>query len=369
MALRMTPLTTALLLIVALPAFAATAADDPRVAPTSSLGQALAFAPPGTTTLTFTDWDTLKDAHGLEILDSTLPEDLRIRGMMTLTESDGIFSGYGLAHLQDHAESWGWDSTDLTWEAQVFTSGAPGYVLRFRDDLDLGPFWALLDGREFESRRYGDALVRSHDLDLRSDWIRTTELAVQNVALMPDGHTMAMSGSPDVLEAMLDAAATSTLEAAASPAGRIVASLDQPVSAAIEIGPDACTRWSSASPISSDVAADADLVEAVGPLPAWEAMGVATYAASGDPPSARLVFVTSDPANAAAEAEARARLAREGHSDVNGEPYADIAFTVDGTSASDGIVSIDLSPVDERSRTVVRALFTADLLPARCDIG
>lgn len=323
--------------------------------------------PPDASWMTFTDWDALKAAHGLEILDSSLPEELRLKGMIELTDDAGIFSSYGLSHLRGHAEAWGWDSTDLTWEAQIITSGPPAFVLRFRDDLDLDPFIGLLDVREFESRPFGDATLRSHELDLRSDWTRTTDLAIQNVAFLPDGHTVAMSGSPDVLEAVLETGATSTPgSVAASPAGQVAAGLDEPVSAAIEMGPGACSGYSDTT-FADDPDVDADLVASVGPLSAWDAMGIATYAAAGEPFAARLVFLLDGPATAEAEAEARARLATDGHSLVRGEAYADVAFTVTDASATGAVARIDLAPVDERTRSIARAFTSRDLLPARCD--
>ncbi len=364
---RRTWLFIALPLAAALLPLGAIAADAAAPASESGLLQALAFAAPDTSLVTFTDWDRLKTAYGLESLDSTLPEDLRPKGMLELTEDDGIFSGCGLRHIRGHAETWRWDSTELAWDAQILTTGAPAYVLRFRDDLDLAPFVGLLDEREFESRPYCDAVIRSRELDLGSDWVRTTELASQNVALLPDGHTVALSGSTDVLEAMLDAVASTTPEeTAASPAGQIAVSLESPSSAAIELGPDACTAYSDTS-FAGDPDVDAALVASVGPLSAWEAMGVATCATAGAPSMARLVFLLGDPAFAEAEAEARARIAREGHSLVIGMPYGDIAFEAADASADGAIARIDLVPVDGRSHLVARRLFWRDLLPARCD--
>lgn len=344
------------------------AADDDGPTPGDGLSQALAFAPPDTTVVTFTDWDRLKASHGLEVLDSTLPDDLRLTGMIELTEDDGIFSGYGLRYLQGHADAWGWDTTDLSWDAQILTSGAPAHVLRFRDDLDLELFTSLLDEREFESRPHGDAVIRWHDLDLRSDWIRTTELAIQNVAFLPDGHTVVASGSPDVLESILDAASSSTGSTAGSPAGQVAASLEMPISAAIELGLNACAAYSDTS-FADDPDVDAELVADVGPLSGWEAMGVATYAAAGKPPAARLAFLLVEPETATSEAESRARLASEGHSLVNGEAYADVAFAVTDASAEGSVALIDLAPVEDRSRSIVRAWTARDLLPARCDLA
>lgn len=352
---------------VALTWVGAAAADVDASTPGGGLSQTLAFTPPDTTLVTFTDWDRLKAAHGMEILDSTLPEDLRFKGMVELTENDGLFSGYGLRSFEGHADAWGWDSSDLAWDAQILTSGAPVYLLRFRDDLDLEPFISLLDEREFESRSYGDALIRSHDLDLRSDWVRTTELAIQNVALLPDGHSVVLSGSSDVLEASLDAAATSTpATVAGGPAGKVAASLDLPISAAIELGPKACFAYADTS-FADDPDIDAELVASVGPLSAWEAMGVATYAAAGEPPMARLAFLLADPAIAASEADSRARIAREGHSLASGQAYADVAFEVAAASAAGSVARIDLAPANGRSGSISRALFARDLLPARCD--
>lgn len=342
-------------------------ADERDSAGQSSLSEAVAFAPPDTSWVFYTNWDALKAARDLESLDSTVPEDLRLDGMLRLIRDDVVVSGYGLQHLRGHAEAWGWDTTDLAWDAQILADGRPVYVLRFRDDVDLQAFGALLDERGFASRAHGDVVIRSHDLNPGIDWFGTTELAIQNIALLPDGHTAVLSGSAEALEAAVDTAAASTPEAIGeTPAGRMAAALDQPTSAAIEIGAEACAQYSW-SPLTDEPAADATLLEEVGPLSAWQAMGVGPYATAGDPAPARLLFLAPDADTAAAEAEGRARLASEGHSNVNGEAYTDILFSVDGASAEGDIIGIELTPLDERPRAIVAAIQRLDLLPARCD--
>jgi hypothetical protein len=270
-------------------------------------------------------------------VNSTLPEDLRITGMLKLTQDDAVFSGYGLAQLPGHAEAWGWDGSDLFWDAQLATSGAPLYVLRFRDDLDLGFFEARPDERGFRPSEHQNARVWSHDLDVGADWFGSTDLAVRDTALLPDGHTVLMAGAPEAPRAALDAAAMPQGSVEVDDLSRMALSLERPTSAIIEIDPTACAAYAEAT-----AEVDTELVAQLGPLSAWMAMGIATYAEAGAMPSARLAFLASDDETAAAEVQPRERLAREGHSWQSAEAYADSAFTVDGAAASRDVIRLEL---------------------------
>ena len=359
-------------LVLALASFSPAAAQDgppARQAADQGLSEALRLAPPETTVLFFTDWARIKSAKGLDILTSSIPDEFRIPAMIELTRDEAVFAGFALSRFIGHAEAWGFDSSDLAWEAQYIADGLPVNVLRFREGFALAPFEALLDERGFEARAYRDATIRSHEMDLRADWLRTTDLAILNNALLPDSDTLVLSNDVTALETALDRFADVHPNAvAATPAGAIVAEIGDAHSVAIEIGTEACQQYDArlraGGPLDS-----AELVEAVGPLESWAAMAMATYRGPDREATARLLlaFPGSTAEVLAAELAARERLAREGLSMRSGEPYADTMFKVSDASAAGDIVDIGLVPLDGSLATFLRAALTRDMVAAACD--
>ena len=77
----------------------------------SDLEVALSYAPEGTTIAGFTDWGAIKQARGLEILTSDVPEDMRINALGTIAREEALFASFGASSFRDHATRWGWDTT------------------------------------------------------------------------------------------------------------------------------------------------------------------------------------------------------------------------------------------------------------------
>jgi hypothetical protein len=359
------------------------AAQDPSpstrasAAPVASgLDSAIPFAAVGTTTILYTDWAAMKAAHGLADVTSTTPIDERVAAMLNLTRSEAPFAAFGLSHLRGHADAWGWDSSDLDWEASTQGHAPSVSVLHFRDGFDLAPVAAQFDARDFSSSDYGDAVIRSHDLKTGSAWIGTTNFGILNTAFLDDGRTLVLSSSLDALKAALDARLVMTYRA--EPAAVVAGALGEPLSAGIEIGPDACRAYDPRGLPGDDHANDALLTE-VGPLRAWEAMGIGTYrgadgsagAGSGSanadvPASGRIAFAYDNQDAATADLEGRLRLGREGISLVAGKPYHDAVFTLTGGSVGSDVLAIDVAPVGDSPTRLRSALFARDLLLAAC---
>lgn len=190
----------------------AVAISEP-ISATSNLLLALNYAPIETDMLAFTDWTVLKAVAGVEELTSASPMDERLAFVTPLGVSQqALASAFAMNYYLRHAETWGWDITDLLWETSLTLDGPPLYVLRFRDDFDFASALALLDERGYTQLDHGGVTVYSHPLDLTLDWIRTTELAIFNIAYLPEEKIFVLSsGQQGVLDTLDKIAAGETL--------------------------------------------------------------------------------------------------------------------------------------------------------------
>jgi hypothetical protein len=104
------------------------------------LAAALGYAPADTQHFAYTDWTILKQVAGVSQLTSASPFDERFDFMRHLAvDQQAAGSAFGSSYFVKHAEVWGWDSTDLLWEANIQGEGAPLFALRFGDDFDFAP--------------------------------------------------------------------------------------------------------------------------------------------------------------------------------------------------------------------------------------
>ena len=134
--------------------------DDERSAPpsarseTSPLLDALAYAPRGIYSFDFTDWTALKTLHGGADITSASPLEERQRLVLDMVRSEASGSRFGLDRLATWPELWGWDNTDLAWEATPWDPRSESTkVLRFRDGWDSGPFIDRLEALGYADRR------------------------------------------------------------------------------------------------------------------------------------------------------------------------------------------------------------------------
>ena len=103
----------------------------------SPLNQALAMAPADTDWFYFTDWSLIKKYEGYTDISSRDSLDRRMKFLLfganvqaATPMRQALASAYGVQHLKNHAEVWGWDSTDLAWEITLEREGQPPlYVL------------------------------------------------------------------------------------------------------------------------------------------------------------------------------------------------------------------------------------------------
>jgi hypothetical protein len=356
-----TPVTT-------IPAPHATSAASPTPAPAGSSGrlaQALAWAPPGTREIAFTDWAALRAAVGADDVTSASPLRDKLPLMRATSGREAIASGFAVSFLREHASDWGWDSFDLDWEARFSDGGPPLYLLRFRDGTDLRRVAARFDARGFRSALVGGATLRSHLLSPDAGWLGTTEFAILNTAFLADGRTLLLSSDGDQVRAALGSLASP--RPVPPQLARLASALDGSTAALLVMGTDACLGYDPERLplLEADVARRLrrELDEA-GPLGAYAAHGVGYSRAW--PTIGRFAFVYDDPAAAAADLAGRRLLATGGTSVLTGQPYEETAFRVERATAADGLLELSVDPTADRPGRLFAMLAARDLTFGAC---
>ncbi len=357
---------TSLLLSLAAASVAVMPAIAQRPAPDGPrpLAEAVTFAPLGASTILFTDWAAAKAAHGHEDVTSATPLEERMDAMVDLGRTEAPFAGYAIDRFALHAEAWGWDTADLDWEASYVMDGPPVAVLRLRHDFDLAPVIARFDDRGFSTETYGDATIRSHGMDLSSDWIGTSDFGILNTAFVDDGRTLVLSSSLEAVRATLDARHIAFVQA--PPSWVVAGVLGSPLSAAIEVGTGACAAYDPRLQGAGDAGANADLLVEVGPLTPWQAMGIGTDRDETGAAIGRYVFDHLSESDALANLAGRARLADQGISLRTDAPYAGSVFRLASFTTEGRDIVLDVAPVDDASRRLQQAFLGRDMIFATC---
>jgi len=342
------------------PAGAQSPTPDTAGAP---LAEAVTFAPPGASAILFTDWAATKAAHGYQDVTSRSPLEQRMDAMSDLGRTEALFARFAIDRFATHADAWGWDTTDLAWEAFYLLDGPPVAVLRLRDGFDVTPVIDHFDERSFSTEVYGDATIRSHAMDISADWITDSAFGILNTAILDDGRTFVLSSGLDGVKAALDARHVNSFRA---PPARVVADhLGSPLSAAIDVGPGACAAYDPRTDPSGSTINDVLLAE-VGPLQAWEALGVGTYRDQAGTAVGRYTFEYPTVAAALTDQAGRARLADAGFSTRAQRPLLETVFRLVTFGVEDSAVTLDVAPLDDTSRRLQQAFFSRDMVFATC---
>jgi hypothetical protein len=340
------------------PAPNASAGGDP-----AALAEAVSFAPLGASAILFTDWAAMRAFHGIDGVTSGSPLDERMDAFMTLSTEEGPFAGFGIARLARHAEAWGWDTTDVDWEAAYWTDGPPVAVVRLRDDIDLDPIVAHYDDRGFSVDSYDDATIRSHEMDVRADWITSSDFGVLNTAFLDDGRTLVLSSSVDGVKAALDARHVQSFRAA--PASLVAGALGAPLSAAIDVGIGSCAAYDPRLAEDPD-GPNAAVLDQAGLLRDWEAMGVGTSRTADGEPAGRFAFAYGDARDAMADLAGRALLAQQGYSLMTQRPLAERILTLDAFDVDGNVLTLEVTPAEGGGRRLQQAFLVRDLAFATC---
>lgn len=329
----------------------------------SNLLQALSFAPANTDSVSFTDWTMLKQYEGAQTVTSKSDYQTRLNFYLSVSRNQGTASFYDADYLvaQDWAALWGWDTSDLLWEATLDGPFPPVYVLKLRPDLDLNPVMAHFTSRGFTTSAYQEATVYSHPLDLTVDWFIDT--SIFNAAVIPSAHVILVGGGSDALHSVLDAHANTSSSLAGNADFRgTAAQLGSPASAILASGASVCSRLSD-SRMAVQVSQDKEET-GVGALHSYAALGIGYQEAQGQP--AGVIDMRYDSSqDAQADLDARRTLATRGLN-LSSQPYNESIFTVGSASVSGSDLLLHMTPLNNKPQALFDMFEQDDLLFAAC---
>ena len=101
-------------------------AAGPAAADSTPMLEALSLLPPEIDAFEFTHWSALKAVHGGADVTSASPLVERQRLLLDVARSEATTFPPGLDRLATWSDRWGWDTTDLEWQASC--CGAPDFT-------------------------------------------------------------------------------------------------------------------------------------------------------------------------------------------------------------------------------------------------
>jgi len=325
--------------------------------------------------ISFTDWSQIKSELGLGFLTGDGPEAFRLELFRRVSQDHAAASAYALTYNRIHAETWGWDSADLEWEANVVSSELPPtYILKLRDDFDFSAAAARFAERGFSQTESRSALIYSHELDPSADWIRTTELSILTTAYVEDEKMMILSSYPASVEILLAVRAGEFAALAEDPfTVAAVEHLDNPTSAILMRGLGECLRFTpnpildliETAPTGRDIAELREMVEEKQLLVPYRALAVG-YREKDSRPVGTIVFEYDAPELAEADLAARCLLAEEGSSSHYDAPIAESYFTVLDCAVKESAVILEVSPINDQPNRLFRMVLYRDAPFAGC---
>jgi hypothetical protein len=347
-----------------------TPATTPGQVESNNLIQALSVLPADANHVEFTNWAYIKEYEGFRDITSASSEEEWRKFFLAVAERHAAPSIYGLTHLREHAEVWGWDAADLDWEARVQISLPPGYVLKFRDDFDFTPVLARFEGRGFIPSVYQGVTVYTHTLDLELDWLLRTEFSILNTAVLKDSHLLIMSIGLDNVHNMVDAYQNRAASLADNPAVQATVGSLGEVGAAF-ISADACSALSSEAllkfhPLPSVVEQMRSQLRDRPQLQRYEALGIG-YRYDGTQSLGLVVMQFSGNDQAAADLEPRRQLAAEGLVRAsNSQTYSEVCFTLNKASVEGNQIILEVTPVKNEPMRFFGIVSHMDMTFATC---
>jgi len=337
------------------------------------LRAALSFAPPQTEWLAFTDWEGIKLHQAARDVTSASPMQERRDFLRSLSLDEAAASGFALAYFALQAEQWGWDTTDLLWEATVQGPGAPVFILRLRDDFDMDGLLARFAERDFERTAHAGALVYTHPLDLTASW--RTELAVFNAAVLPDENVLIHSSDPSAILPVLEAHAGTANWQNNRDILSVAAAFGPARAALLASGPQVCADFGfaallpvllgDAKPSAEELASLQRKYFGDAPLHPYLVLGISyRYVAHLEG-----IIAMHYPSREAAEAdlEARRELAANGQSTAAEAPIREVLFfdpitTVDFRNN----ILLNVRPTGDRPQRLFNMFYRRDMPFAAC---
>ena len=346
----------------------------------SPILEALAFAPPELVSFQFTDWTALKALRSGTAVTSASPLDERQQLVLGMVRSEASLTPFRLDRLPSWPELWGWDNTDLAWEATWLAEPEPGArVLRFRDGWDARPFIARLEalGYSRSEKPHGTVWAEPPDFASRSESqavLGPDESPVgvdQRVAISPDGRTVVVGRGDAAYNTLKRAAGADLAMISAAPVGLAAVALDHPITALIVDETPDCDLLADlrfADDTMADFADDMiSLVDSVGPLHPYQAIGVGSAGAGPRAPvRGRYACVNHTPPHGGAPGRGRRTLIDEGYSTLHGKRYREAAFTLVDASADGRQLVLDVAPLHDDPQVLFDLVTSRSLSFATC---
>jgi len=359
-----------LALMLATPAISA---EETAPAP---LMEALAFVPEASdpTSLQFVDWAQLKRLHGGAEITSASPLAKRQRLMLDIVRSEAAPMELGIDRLATWPDAWGWDSTDLEWEARVFGEIA---VLRFGEHWDVQPFRDALAGFGYGAHDFEGSVVyrpdpdtempsqlrlaNMHGLDIHGREI--TEPTVW-VAISDDGRTVVLGRTDGVGRSLGAGLKADPARVEASGLGRAAVALGRPVTASVLDGHSACSEHMNEWLVGKAL----EVAASVAPLHRYEALAAGyTRADASALPDGRYVFAYPHSRQARDDLARRRTLIEEGYPfNDSTSRYEDVAFSLADARVAGSRLILDVAPVGGAPIHVLRHVRISPILFAMC---
>lgn len=334
-------------------------AEDRRPpAPTASpLLEALALMPPASDRFEFVDWTALKRLHGGADVTSASPLPERQQLLLEIARSETSPVPLGLDRLEPWRQRWGWDNTDLAWQAAAapFVS-----ILRFGDDWDPESFIDRLTAYGYSRDDEPQASVftpgpgAEPPADAPLERILGLERRIEDepivlpasVAVLADRRTVAIVQGDWAAGTLLELAdGADPAAVAASPFGRVAGALGRPVAARILHGGYGCSGTGQEQAFLGED--DLALARAVGPLDAYDAFGSGyERAGAGEPVTGRYVFAYEHAEQAEADLSGRRRLLGSGGWTLRGRGDIELELVEASTDGPTLVLDVAL-PTDQ----------------------
>lgn len=296
------------------------------------LEQALAQIPADAARFAFTDWRRVRSYHNFQGDSQRTGRDRRAAYMLDVMKRTQAAAQMDSAHFLFQAQNWGWDSTDLLWEAQAHWQWLTDsvFLLRFRDDFDFAPLRALLAERAFTPAAHRGETIHATPLDHNPEWHFRSHLAHHAIAILPAERLLIMAPTPAPIHRVLavrDGAAGALLDQPA--VAGVLDALRHQAAVEMHLGTHVCRRFGRGQTSPA----------ALGPY----TLLAAAYFNQGPQQRDLLLFHYEDGQQAAADLDGRRAILESGVSPRRNVAYGK-EFTVEEATVDGPLLRFHLAP-------------------------
>ncbi len=324
------------------------------VTPRSNVSELITFIPPTATSAAFTDWGRIKASQGADDITSASPTDEKMAVAMSTNSEEAATSGYGIAHLRDMYDTWGWDSFDLDWEATIQGDWPAPVRAPFpgrRRPRDPSPPTSTSAGSR--ARAVPGATIRSHEMVLGE---RLAHGRASSRSSTPHSSTTAGRSSLSVdLDQVKDVVANHGSYAPSSRAGRDRRQPLDGASAALFLpGLGTCLGFAPLPIDIGDPLASPDLSFPTAGLHPYAVLGIG-YGRPDWSPIGRIIFGYLDDSDRTGRPGGPPRAGHDRHQPAcRCSPYADALFRLSRRHVDGANLTLDVAPGRGDRRAPVR---------------